>query len=211
MNTRRLEKFREVAQKRQFDLTVILENVHDLHNLGAVLRTCDSVGINEMFILQTEESLQQSNLKLGKKTSSGARRWVNVHYYTNAKSCFEHVKNQYKQVYSTMLTDDAKSLYELELTDSVALLFGNERYGLTTETAAFSDGNFVIPQVGMVESLNISVACAVALYEAFRQRSAKGFYTDNIQLSPQKQEQLLAKYVERHEQKDKRFYTNRMD
>ncbi len=207
MKERRLEKFKQVAKRRQLNITVILENVYDLHNLGAVLRSCDSIGINELFILQTEEDLKQKNLKLGKRTSSGARRWVDVHYYTDAAACFEHVKQNYEQVYSTMLTESSKSLYELDLTGSIAFLFGNERIGLTPETAAFSDGNFIIPQVGMVESLNISVACAVALYEAFRQRSVKGFYTDNIQLSAPKQELIFNDYIQRHEQKDKRFYT----
>lgn len=211
MKERRLEKFKQVAKRRQLNITVVLENVYDLHNLGAVLRSCDSIGINELFILQTEEELQQKNLKLGKRTSSGARRWVDVHYYIDPAACFEHVKRDYGQVYSTMLTEHSKSLYELDLTGSMALLFGNERTGLSPETAAFSDGNFIIPQVGMVESLNISVACAVALYEAFRQRSAKGFYTDNVQLPKSQQEQLFEDYIQRHEQKDKRFYTKALD
>ncbi|MEM9991290.1 MAG: RNA methyltransferase [Bacteroidota bacterium] len=211
MQTRRTEKFRRVAKKRQGNLTVVLENVYDLHNLGAVLRTADSVGVHEIYILQTDEVLQKKNLKLGKRTSSGARRWVDVHYYTTAKACFEAVKGKYEKVYSTMLGEHTKSLYELDLTESVALLFGNERTGLTPETATFSDGNFLIPQVGMVESLNISVACAVTLYEAFRQRSAKGFYTANAPLSNTKQEQLFESYLERHASNDKRYETPVLD
>lgn len=211
MQQRRAEKFKRVAALRQMNLTVVLENIYDLHNLGAVLRTSDSVGIHEIFILQTDEVLQKKNLKLGKRTSSGARRWVDVHYYNTPEACFEHVKSKYEKVWSTMLGEGAKSLHELDLSQSVALLFGNERTGLTPETAAFSDGNFIIPQVGMVESLNISVACAVTLYEAFRQRNAKGFYTENIQLSDKAQTQLFQSYIERHKSNDKRLETSVLD
>ena len=170
MTPERLEKFRKVVSKRQHDLTVILENVHDQHNIGAVMRTCDSVGIHEIFILQTEESLQFSNLALGKRTSAGTRRWVDVHYFTKREACFKVVKEKCQKVFATHLDAEAVSLHKMDLTQPVALLFGNEKDGVTPKTLALCDGNFIIPQMGLVQSLNISVACAVSLYEALRQR-----------------------------------------
>src|SRR5699024_11223397 len=83
---------------------------------------------------------------------------------------------RYDKLYTNRLQEDAKELYELDFTDSVALVFGNERNGVSKEACKFADGNFVIPQVGMISSLNISVACAVTLYEAYRQKSRAGHY-----------------------------------
>lgn len=200
MNEKRLDKFHRVAARRQFDLTVVLENVIDLHNIGAVLRSCDSVGIREIFVLHTEEGLKADYITIGKKTSGGARRWVDVHYYTDAKACFERVKLHYQRVLSTQLSETASSLYQLDLTQATAFLFGNERDGLSTEAAAYADGNFVIPQMGMAESLNISVACAVTLYETFRQRDAQGFYTRPNAAS----EALAEEYIRRHDDQELR-------
>jgi len=200
MNERRAAKFRAVARKRQLNLTIILENVLDMHNIGAVLRSCDSVGIHEIFVLQTEEGLQHDNLVVGKRTSMGTRKWVHSHYYTDRKACFEHVRQIADTVWSTHLSEDAHALYELDLTQPVALLFGNERDGISEETLAYTDGNFLIPQMGMAESLNISVACAVSLYEAYRQRQKKGFYSENIQTTPAEQQAILDFYHERHEE-----------
>lgn len=198
---RRLEKFRRVAARRQPDLTVVLENVHDPHNIGAVLRSADSVGVGEIFVLHTQGGAIRRNLKLGKRTSAGARRWVDVHYYVDVEACFAHVRRRYDRVLATHLDEEARTLHQLDLTGPVALLFGNEHAGLSREALAHSDGNFIIPQVGMVESLNISVACAVSLYEAYRQRQAKGYYDDNLPQTEEQQEQRLEEYLHRHREK----------
>jgi len=198
MNEKRREKLWTVASRRQADITVVLENVYDQHNIGAVLRSCDSVGIKEIFILQTDPNLKTTRVALGKRTSAGTRKWVDVHYYTDAQKCFEHLRNHYEKIYSTHLAADSKSLYNLDLSASVGLLFGNEQFGVSEEVLALTDGNFIIPQVGMASSLNISVACAVSVYEAFRQRNEKGFYTDQLSLSPEAQKALFEDYAERH-------------
>ncbi len=202
MNEKRLDKFRQIAAQRQPDLTVVLENVTDLHNIGAVLRSCDSVGIAEIFVLHTEEGLKADFITIGRKTSGGSRRWVDVHYYTNAAACFRHVKQRYQRVLSTQLSEQASSLYQLDLTQPTAFLFGNEHDGLSSEAAAFADGNFLIPQMGMAESLNISVACAVTLYETLRQRDAQGFYQGHI--VNDWHNGLLEEYIRRHEDRDMR-------
>lgn len=168
----RIERLKTVANNRQQDLTVILENVHDPHNIGAILRTCDSVGIHEVFIIYTDPRLSlERNIEPGKTSSSGSDKWVKVHYFDNVKNCFDQVKKSYDTILATALSKDAKNLYQLDLTASTALLFGNESEGLSEEATNLADGNYLIPQVGFVKSLNISVACAISVYEAYRQRT----------------------------------------
>ncbi|MEM8528285.1 MAG: RNA methyltransferase [Bacteroidota bacterium] len=211
MNEKRRTKMWAVAKRRQSNLTVILENVHDQHNIGAVLRSCDSVGIPEIYILQSDPNLQKTRLALGKKTSAGSRKWVDAHYYTDTEKCFQKVRERYDFIYSTHLATDSKSLYELNLTTSVALLFGNEKSGLSEAALAHSDGNFIIPQVGMASSLNISVACAISVYEAFRQRKLKGFYDENLVQTEGEQQTMFENYVERHKIGDPPKKTYRLD
>ncbi len=203
MNPTREKKFRSVIKCRQPNLTVVLENVHDSHNIGAVLRSCDSIGIKEIYVLNNVETLTKDALFLGKRTSAGARKWVDVHFYKDTQKCFEAIRKKYDKIMCTHLSEDAVGLYEMELSGSLALLFGNEHLGVTAEVLKKCDGNFIIPQVGMVESLNISVACAVTLYEAFRQRKLKGYYSDNPLLSKTQQTELFEVYNQRHVQKHK--------
>ncbi len=176
-------KFRAVIARRQPTLAVCLENVFDPHNLAAVLRTCDSVGVMDVYVLQTEESLRKP-LVLGKKSSGGSRKWVDVHLHTDVESCFSALRARYGRILGTALGKSSTGLYQLDLAQPVALVFGNEHRGLSPEASAACDGHFMIPQMGMPESLNLSVACAVSLYEAHRQRAAAGMY-DVPQLSPE--------------------------
>lgn len=183
----RQSRIEHVLNRRQNDLTVVLENVNDPHNIAAVLRTCDAVGIMEIFVLNTTINTYKH---FDDRKSSSANKWMIVHQYTDVNSCFEHVKKQYGTIYSTYLDEHSKDLYALDLTQSVALVFGNERNGLSKETLAYCDGNFVIPQSGIIQSLNISVACAVSLYEAYRQKSSSGHY-DQRKVNQEQQTMLF--------------------
>lgn len=191
----RIAKYKRLAALRQ-NMTVILENVHDPHNIGAVLRSCDAVGISEIYILQTETT-DNPNF-IGKKSSTGALKWVAAHYFTDIKTCFTAVRKKYNKIYGTHLSESASSLYALDLTESVALMFGNEHAGISDAALKELDGNFIIPQYGMVQSLNISVACAVSLYEASRQRLLKGMYDADFQPEDTHQNFLLEKYLRTH-------------
>lgn len=201
MQERRAEKFKRVVACRQPDLTVILENVWDSHNIGAVIRSCDSVGIPEIYLLDTENKLVKGRITVGKRTSGGAIKWVDVKYFDDREACFKEVRKKHKHVYGTHLNEEAVGLHDLELSDSVALLFGNEHLGITPETLAMCDGNFIIPQYGMAESLNISVACAVSLYEALRQRQSKGHYGENPKMTDVQQNEMMSVYQDRHRNK----------
>lgn len=199
----RRDKLEGVASRRQGDLTVVLENVHDPHNIGAVMRSCDSVGIREVFVLYTEPHLNKDRLPLGNRTAAGAQKWVDVRFFTETKACFEAVRERYQTILCTRLGESAKNLYDLDLSVSLALVFGNERDGVSDEALAYSDGNFIIPQMGMAGSLNISVACAVTLYEAFRQRREKGYYENNPTLTDTEKMLLKETYLRRHEEQYK--------
>ena len=114
------------------------------------MRSCDSVGIREIYILYTEDQLTEDRLRLGRRTAMGTQKWVDVQYYRDPEACLQAVKAKYGRILATHLGEQAKSLYELDLNSSVALLFGNEHAGLSALSLANADGNFIIPQVGMV-------------------------------------------------------------
>jgi tRNA (guanosine-2'-O-)-methyltransferase len=173
MTPERREKLITVLSKRQTDLTVVLENVFDPHNISAVMRTCDAVGVQEIYVLNTRIPAHK---KWGAKSSSSAAKWLTIHQYDNAEECFSSLRKRYSAILTTHLSDDAVHLYDIDFTKSLALVFGNEHSGVSDEIRALADGNFIIPQQGIIRSLNISVACAVTLYEAFRQKNGAGHY-----------------------------------
>ena len=190
MTPERNERLTSVLNKRQPDLTVVLENVFDPHNISAVMRTADAVGIQDIFILNNKIPPHR---KWGAKSSSSAAKWLTVHQYTDAEECFAELRKRYKKIYTTHLSSDAVSLHELNLTEPVALIFGNEHSGVSEEIIAMADGNFIIPQVGIIKSLNISVACAVSLYEAYRQKKLAGHY-DSSRLDPALSSSLMKEW-----------------
>ena len=190
MTPERNERLTAVLHKRQPDLTIVLENVFDPHNISAVMRTADAVGIQDIFILNNKIPPHR---KWGAKSSSSAAKWLTIHQYTNADDCFAELRKRYKKIYTTHLSTDAVGLHQLNLTESVALIFGNEHTGVSDEIISKADGNFIIPQVGIIKSLNISVACAVTLYEAFRQKSNAGHY-DALKLKGTQLETLTAEW-----------------
>jgi len=173
MTPEREERLKNVLDKRQNNLTVVLENVFDPHNISAVMRTCDAVGIQDVYVLNTKINKHK---KWGARSSSSAVKWLTIHQYTDAADCFGELRKKYPLILTTFLSSSAISLYSINFTSPVALVFGNEHDGVSEEIRTFADGNFVIPQMGMIRSLNISVACAVSLYEAFRQKNAAGHY-----------------------------------
>jgi tRNA (guanosine-2'-O-)-methyltransferase len=186
MTPERTERLSLVLNKRQPDLTVVLENVFDPHNISAVMRTADAVGIQDIFILNHKIPPHRN---WSAKTSSSAAKWLTVHQFTDAAECFTELRKRYKKIYTTHLSSGAVGLHQLDLTEPVALIFGNEHSGVSEEIIAMADGNFIIPQVGIIKSLNISVACAVTLYEAYRQKNNAGHY-DAIKLEGERLEGL---------------------
>ena len=173
MTPERRERLLTVLKNRQKNLTVVLEDVQDPHNVAAVMRTCDAVGIQDLYIITT---LAPRRKKWGHRSSSSAEGWLTIHQYTDPEACIADLRKNYNKIYTTHLASDAVSLYDINFTDSVALVFGNERTGVSDKVRSLADGNFIIPQMGMIRSLNISVACAVSIYEAMRQKTLAGHY-----------------------------------
>lgn len=176
MTPERHQKLLEVLSKRQNDITIVLENVFDPHNISAVMRTCDAVGVQDIYVLNTKIP---RHTKWGEKSSSSAAKWLTIHQYDNAEECFSSLRKRYSKILTTHLNSDAVSLHAVDLTESIALVFGNEHDGVSEEIRKMADGNFMIPQVGIIRSLNISVACAITLYEAFRQKKEAGHYNQS--------------------------------
>ena len=173
MTPERYQRLMQVLNKRQNNLAVVLENVFDPHNISAVMRSCDAVGIQDVYVLNSKIARHK---KWGAKSSSSAAKWLTVHQFTDADTCITEIRRKYGKILTTHLSSDATDIYDMDFTQSVALVFGNEHAGVSDEIRALSDGNFIIPQVGIIKSLNISVACAVTIYEAYRQKKRAGHY-----------------------------------
>ncbi len=183
---KRLEKISRVVKSRQHSLTVVMENIHDPHNVSAIFRTCDAVGISKVSLVYTIESFP----RIGKKSSASAFKWVDKEKYKSVEDCYAELRNNGYKIFASSLTEKSKNLYELDLTQKTAIVVGNEHRGVSETAAKLADEVFLIPQFGMVQSLNVSVAAAVILYEALRQRLQKGMY-DKSELDDNTLENLI--------------------
>jgi tRNA (guanosine-2'-O-)-methyltransferase len=171
---RRHQRIRRVLERRQPDLTVVLENVHDPHNVSAVLRSCDAVGILRVHTIYTVE--QPPERAYARTISASAAKWIDVERHDSVDACYARLRAEGFRILATALTEESEQFYDLDLTRPVALVFGNEMRGVSEEAVSHADGSVEIPMRGMIESLNISVACAVTLFEAARQRAVSGAY-----------------------------------
>ncbi len=169
---KRKSKIEAVLSSRQKSLTVVLENIHDPHNVSAIFSTCDAVGVGKVSLLYWIEKFP----KIGKKSSASAFKWVDKTKYTTPEECIRDLKKDDFLVYASSLDEGSVSFYDLDMTGKVAIVLGNEHRGVSEETAKLADKKFLIPMRGMVQSLNVSVAAAVILYEAQRQRNLKNMY-----------------------------------
>jgi len=163
-----------VLARRQPDLTVVLENIHDPHNVSAILRSCDGVGVLRAHAVYSIEEPPPG--AFARQTSAGAAKWVEVERHPSLADCYKRLRAEGFAILVTSIGPDARPLYDWNLRVPVALVLGNEMRGVSTEAREMADGAVQIPMAGMVESLNVSVACAVCLYEAYRQRTAAGDY-----------------------------------
>jgi tRNA (guanosine-2'-O-)-methyltransferase len=169
---RRLARMRTVLARRQPDLTVVIENVHDPHNVSAVLRSCEAVGVPVVHLVYTREERPE----LSRISSASASKWLEIVDHPDVAGCYGWLRERGFRIYATHLDASSHELYDLDLARPSALVFGNEQRGVSDEALRLADGSLIIPMMGMVQSLNISVACAVTLYEALRQRRSAGAY-----------------------------------
>lgn len=169
---RRQAKIDSVIKHRQPGLKIVFENIFDPHNVSAILRTCDAAGIPEISLLYNIEPFP----KIGKKSSASAFKWIEKEKFTTVSECYSSLKVNGFTIFASTLTPDAEDLYDLDLTGKTAIIVGNENRGLSEEAINLADKRFYIPMFGMVQSLNVSVASAIIIYEALRQRRLAGLY-----------------------------------
>jgi tRNA (guanosine-2'-O-)-methyltransferase len=189
---KRLKKIEKVAIARQFSLRVVLENIHDPHNVSAIFRTCDAVGVPQVDLLYTLEKFP----KISKVSSASSKKWVEQRKFESTEECSVTLKQEGFKIYGTVLADEAENIYDLDLTQKVAILMGNENRGLSEEMIRACDKLIYIPMRGMIQSLNVSVATAVILYEAQRQRAIKGLY-EKSELSESELDQLINNWCDK--------------
>lgn len=174
MTEKRYKKILSVVEKRQDDLTIVLENIHDPHNVSAILRSVESAGIDEVYLIYNTNKFP----RIGRVSSASANKWVTLNKFKTVEECYGILKEKGFKIYTTHLAENTEnaSLYDLDFTERCAIVVGNEHAGVSEEAVRLSDKNFVIPMYGMIQSLNVSVSAAVCLYEALRQRQVKGMY-----------------------------------
>ena len=166
---RRFERLRAVLDRRMGDLTVLLEHVDKPHNLSAILRSCDAVGVLEAHAVSLKGRVPTFN-----RTALGSHKWVALHRHERTTDAIALLKADGFRLYGTHLGADAVDYRSCDFTGPTAFVLGAEKWGLDEATAAAIDQAIVIPMAGMVQSLNVSVATAILLFEALRQRQAKG-------------------------------------
>jgi tRNA (guanosine-2'-O-)-methyltransferase len=171
MNPKRFRRLREVLERRQPDLTVLLENVHKPHNFAAVLRTADAVGLYEAHAVVADRALRTSLV-----SASGSDKWVRVRIHGAFEEAAQHLRQRGFRLLAAHFAPNAVDYREIDFTQRVAVLFGQEKDGLTEKALAAADKLVSIPMEGLVTSLNVSVAAATILFEAHRQRTAAGLY-----------------------------------
>jgi len=181
-----------VLARRQPDVSIVLEDVHDPHNVSAVLRSCDATGVSNVQLVYNVD--EPPELSTG--VAAGTQRWLTVEYPPDLAACYASLRDRRQTIYATTLAGESHDLFELDLTRPCAFVFGNESRGLSPEAVGLADASLRIPMMGMAESLNISVACAVTLFEMMRQRRAAGMY-DATANDPDEMWETLTGWLER--------------
>ena len=188
LSEKRDKRFRSVIEGRLQDV-IVLENIHDPHNALAAIRNCDAFGIQTVhFVFEKEKQFNPE--KLGKATSSSANKWVDAVCWEKTEDCLESLKKDGFRIVATIIDKEAKQLSETDfLRQKVALVFGNEGFGITDTAKRLADDLVYIPMNGFVDSLNLSVTVGVTLYELRKHR--RGIF----HLSDREQQRLYDKWM----------------
>lgn len=162
------EMFDRIAADRTKHLTVVMENIYQEHNASAVLRSCDCFGLQELHVIEKDNTY-----KIQRDIALGAGRWVDMYNYDDSenvtKDCLNHLKSKGYKIVATTPHTDSQTIYDLDLSQPIALVFGTERRGISEEVIEMADEFVKIPMYGFTESFNISVSAAIVL-NTLRQR-----------------------------------------
>lgn len=180
MTEARFRKIKSCLDRRQPDLTVVTDNVHKPHNVSAIMRTCDAAGVFSLHaVMNTDE-----NFRARSGIAMGSDKWIDVSLYDSAYAAVEPLKARGFQVVAVHKSDSSVSFRNIDYCRKTAVLFGAELYGVSNAAAELADKHVFIPMQGMVESYNVSVAAAIVLLEAQRQRDLAGLY-NTCRLDPE--------------------------
>ncbi|HET8737573.1 MAG TPA: RNA methyltransferase [Pricia sp.] len=156
----RKARFTSILDQRTKTITVAVEDVFQLHNTSAVIRSCESFGMQEVHVVEN-----RFGKRLDKNIAMGAQRWVDIRRHARISDCVSVLKKEGYRIIATTPHNDSCQLGDFEIKGKTAFLFGTEKKGLSDEAMALSDGFLKIPMLGFTESLNISVSAALILYE----------------------------------------------
>ena len=187
---RRREKIEQVLRRRQKDLTLVLANIHDPHNVSAIYRSCDAFGVASVHLYYTDTAFPV----LGSKTSASARKWVTTQRHTSVEGLRTALPGH--QLLVTSCSPAAKPMHEYDFTRPTAIVMGNEHKGPPEDLNGVMDGEVYIPMYGMIQSFNVSVAAALLLSEAARQRREAGMY-DRPSFPPEEYAEMLAAWLQK--------------
>ena len=170
----RMNTFKRVAAQRQAGLTVVIEDVFDPHNLGAIARSCDAFGIQEInIIFDTHPEFDPKDV--GKNSSTATNKWLNYRIHHDSERALRTLKDEGWLIVAAALDPKAESIFQADLSHPrLALLLGNEKEGLSAKALKMADRLLTIPMQGIAQSMNVSVSAALFLYEATRQRRTRG-------------------------------------
>ncbi len=185
----RFHRLRSVLDRRQPDLTLLMERVNKEHNLSAILRNCDAVGVLEVHAVPPDEGLT-----LHHDASGGTAKWMKVRRHPGVTAAVEHFRERDFRIVAADAGEGAVDYRELDYTEPTALLMGAELYGVSPEARGLADARAGIPMMGMARSLNVSVAASLLLYEAYRQRERAGLY-DESRLTPERYRRILFEWA----------------
>ncbi len=200
MTPQRFKKAVAILNQRQPDLTVVTDEVHKGQNISAIIRTCDAVGIMELHSVY-----DSATFKAHTGTTMGTHKWVKTNIYPSINTPLTKLKNHNYQIVAADISNSAVDYREIDYTIPTALLLGAEKFGLSKVARKHVDEFVCIPMQGMVESFNVSVACAIILAEARNQRELSGQYASR-QISDECfremilewAQPLVARYCQKH-------------
>ncbi|MGO3181703.1 MAG: TrmH family RNA methyltransferase [Aequorivita sp.] len=158
LTDRRKDRFKKVLSERTRHFTVVTEDVYQLHNTSAVMRTCDVYGIQDLHVVEEKVSK-----RIDKEIAMGAQKWVNFNRYNSIKDCIKTLKDSGYQIIATTPHNNSTMLHEFDVSKKSAFFFGKESEGLSDTVMNAADGYLKIPMYGFTESLNISVSAAIIL------------------------------------------------
>lgn len=205
----RLKTLKRVAEARQAGFTVVIEDVFDPHNLGAISRSCDAFGIQQInVIFETHPEFDPK--QVGKNSSTATNKWLDYRIHRGTEKALRALKSEGWQLIAAALDADAESIFEADLcAPRIALLFGNEKTGLSSTALQLADRKVRIPMRGIAQSMNVSVSAALCIYEATRQRIAR--CPQVLSMTPEQIARTLDYFLEMHEHLGKRNKRLRKD